>query len=48
MKKTGKICKKELIKTWEELEMMKNGLVNVLNLPITDHKEIMILKIIEA
>ena len=40
-KKIGKICKKELIKKREELEMMKNGIINVLNLPITDHTEIM-------
>ena len=40
-KEIGKIRQKELIKTGEELEMMKTGLVNVLNLPITDHTEIM-------
>ena len=28
-------------KTREELEMMKNGLTNVFNLPMTDHTEIM-------
>ena len=39
--KIGKICKNELIKTREELEMMKNGLINVFNLSITNHTEIM-------
>ena len=33
--------KKELIKTREEWEMVKNGLGNVFNLSITNHTEIM-------
>ena len=32
---------KKPINTRENLEMMNNGLVNVLNLPITHHREIM-------
>ena len=44
MKKTreiGKVYKKKIIKTREELEMVKNGLIEVFNLPITDRIEIM-------
>ena len=37
----GKVYKKKIIKTREELEMVKNGLIEVFNLPITDRREIM-------
>ena len=40
-KDMGKICKKKLIKTREEWQMMKNGLLDVFNLPITDHSKLM-------
>ena len=40
-KEIGKIYKKKLIKTREELEMMKNGLIDVCNLPITDQSKLM-------
>ena len=42
-KKIRKIWRKELINTWEGLKM-KNGLVNVLNLPGADHREIINVK----
>ena len=35
-KEIGKICKKKLINTREELEMMKNGLINVFNIPSSE------------
>ena len=38
--KTKKRHKRKLINTREELEMMKNGLINMFNIPITDHEEI--------
>ena len=37
----GKVYKKKLITTRVELEMVKNGLIEVFNLPITDRREIM-------
>ena len=37
----GKICKRKLINTREEVEMRKNGLLEMFNLPITDQNEIM-------
>ena len=39
-KKIGKTHQRKLINTWEGLDMIKSGLVNVLNLPITDQREI--------
>ena len=41
IKKIRRIHPKKPINTRENLEMMISGLVNVLNLPITDHREIM-------
>ena len=38
-KKIRKICRRK-INTREELEMMKNGLIKVFNLPITDHEAV--------
>ena len=40
-KEIGKIYKKKLLKTREEVEMMKNGLIDVFNLPITDQSKFM-------
>ena len=34
------MCIRDRINTREELEMTKNGLINVFSLPITDHEEI--------
>ena len=39
--KTQKMHQRKLINTREELEMMKHGLINVFNLPMTDHAEMM-------
>ena len=38
--KKNRIIKKKLIKTREEVEMMKNGLIDVFNLPITDQSKL--------
>ena len=38
--KTKKRHPRRLINTREELEIMKNGLINMFNIPITDHEEI--------
>ena len=37
----GKIYKKKLLKTREELEIMKSALIDVFNLPITDQSKCM-------
>ena len=39
--KMRRMYPRNLIKTKEESEMMNNGLINVLNIPITNNKEIM-------
>ena len=39
IKKTKKMHQIKLINTREELEMMKNGLLEMFNLPMTDHAE---------
>ena len=41
IKKTKKMHQRKLINTREELEMMKNGLLEMFNLPINDHAEMM-------
>ena len=43
-KKIRKICRKKIINTIEELEMMKNELINMFNIPITNHGEIINVK----
>ena len=43
-KKMRQMHQQKLINTWEELEMIKNGLGNVLNLPMTNHKGIIHVK----
>ena len=40
-KEIRKIYRKKIINTREELEMMKNGLLTMFNLPMTDHAEMM-------
>ena len=41
IKQIGKLHQKKIINTKEELEMMKIGLINVFNLPITEQTETM-------
>ena len=40
IKKIRKTCRKKIINTKEELEMMKGGLINVFNLPINEQREL--------
>ena len=39
-KKIRKTCRKKIINTREELEMIKGGLINVFNLPINEQREL--------
>ena len=39
-KKIIKICRKKIINTREELEMITGGLINVFNLPINEQGEL--------
>ena len=40
-KNVRQMHQRKLIKTIEEFEMMKNGLINVFNIPIADQTEMM-------